>query len=220
MSTQIEIKQNSHIAAMCETTRPTLCANHLAEARGDGDIICVYSEVDAVCDMCRIDEAMRGESVTKRIEGIYAVRQDNNRHIYWNTTAAMWVEQLEDASEFVTRKAAEEIVAEHGGIVEDRSWVLLGHCMFIGENTLYYRGTCKGIGGSSTVAKAMHFTEQGAKSNMIPPYEAGRTRPGGRRYGWELIHVSEANDCVEVEDHYVDRDGITRTRLITVKLDN
>ena len=75
----------------------------------------------------------------------------------------------------------------------EKPWLLLGHKMFVGGETLYFRDTTRGIGGASDPAKATPFTEYGAKLNMIPPYNKATGR------GWEMVPVNGAK-MLEVKE--------------------
>jgi len=71
--------------------------------------------------------------------------------------------------------------------MNEKNYVLLGHQMFVGKETLFFRSTCKGIGGTAKLDEATRLTLIGAELNTIPPYDRTRGR------GWEIIDVRSTN---------------------------
>lgn len=67
-------------------------------------------------------------------------------------------------------------------------YLLVGHKMFVGDDTFYYRGTERGVGGTKKVSEATRFGLDGARMNQIPPYDQKTGR------GWEIVRFMEARD--------------------------
>jgi hypothetical protein len=67
-----------------------------------------------------------------------------------------------------------------------KKYLLIGHRMYVGGETLYFRDTERGIGGANDPQKATLFTEEGARLNQIPPYNPVTGR------GWEMVEFETA----------------------------
>jgi hypothetical protein len=65
----------------------------------------------------------------------------------------------------------------------EKRYVLLGHKMYVGGQTLFWRDTPKGLGGAETVDRATRFTRDEALRL------AGILHTGGETRGWEVVEL-------------------------------